>query len=230
MAEHPHVAEALLHLARDLQAQPDTASLMRTIVTSARRWLVGVDHVGICILQRSGVVETAAGTGPLVWELDALQVASDEGPCLDAVRTSPIMVAQQLRHEQRWSTYVPLALRRGVTAQMGLRLHLENQTLGGLNLYCTGVEEIDPAVQDLATLVAEYAGLSLARARQAENLQRALDTRTVIGQALGIVMERYQLDEDRAFGFLVRVSQASNVNLRVIAQDLVDQVNSSPTE
>lgn len=113
---------------------------------------------------------------------------------------------------------------------MGLRLHLENQTLGGLNLYCTGVEEIDPAVQDLATLVGEYAGLSLARARQAENLQRALDTRTVIGQALGIVMERYQLDEDRAFGFLVRVSQASNVNLRVIAQDLVDQVNSSPTE
>lgn len=132
-----------------------------------------------------------------------------------------------LRHDPRWPRYVPQAVERGVAAQMGVRLYIEDETLGGLNLCSTKTESIDPDLQHLATLFAAHAALALGKARHEEGLDAALATRKVIGQALGIVMERYGLDEDRAFQFLVRASQASNVKLLDIAQELVDQGNAA---
>ena len=225
MADEAQTAEALLQVAREIHAQHDLASTMEAIVQSARRSLA-VDHVGISIVHRRGGVETVAGTDPLVWELDAIQYELDEGPCLEAFQAEPVTVANRLRHDQRWPRYVPRAVERGVAAQMAVRLYLEDETLGGLNLYSTTADVIDPDVQHLARLFASHAALALGKARQEEDLNAALATRKVIGQALGILMERYQLDEDRAFRFLVRVSQASNVKLRDIAQELVDQRNS----
>jgi GAF domain-containing protein len=225
MEHDPQVAEALLEVAREIHAQHELASTMDAIVQSARRSLAGVDHVGISIVHRRGGVETVAGTDPLVWELDAIQYALGEGPCVDAIQAAPVTLANHLRHDQRWPRYVPRAVERGVTAQMGVRLYLENETLGGLNLYSTSAEVIDPDLQHLAELFAAHAALALGKARHEKDLNAALATRKVIGQALGILMERYQLDEDRAFRFLVRVSQASNVKLRDIAQELVDQRN-----
>jgi transcriptional regulator with GAF, ATPase, and Fis domain len=225
MAENPQIAEALLQVAREIHAQRDLASTMEAIVQSARRSLSGVDHVGVSLVHRGGGIETVAGTDPLVWELDSLQYELGEGPCLDAIQAGPLTVANHLRHDPRWRRYVPCAVERGVTAQMGVRLYVETETLGGLNLYSTSTEVIDPELQDLAKLFAAHATLALGKARQEEDLNAALATRKVIGQALGMLMERYQLDEDRAFQFLVRVSQASNVKLRDIAQELVDQRN-----
>jgi AmiR/NasT family two-component response regulator len=67
------------------------------------------------------------------------------------------------------------------------------------------------------------------RAFKDEQLNEALATRNVIGQAIGMVMERYQMDEKRAFAFLVRVSSTSNIKLRLIAQELVDRANDEKT-
>ena len=61
--------------------------------------------------------------------------------------------------------------------------------------------------------------------RSVEGMRDALRTRKVIGQAIGIVMERYSLNEDRAFQFLVRLSQSGNVKLRTVADDLVSSLN-----
>ncbi|GAB2752533.1 ANTAR domain-containing protein [Nocardioides pakistanensis] len=108
---------------------------------------------------------------------------------------------------------------------MGLRLFADGQTLGGLNLYSTEGESIDPEVRQVAELLAAHAALALGRARREEGLSSALTNRRVIGQAIGIVMERYQMDEDRAFQYLVRVSQHSNIKLRDVARELVDQGN-----
>lgn len=225
MADDAQIAESLTQVAREIHTQHDFGSTVDAIVHSARRSLAGVDHVGISVVQRTGAVETVAGTDPLVWELDAMQYELDEGPCLDAIRAAPVTVANRLRHEPRWPRYVPRAVERGVVAQMGIRLHREDETLGGLNLYSTGAEVIDPERQRLATLLAAHAALALGRARHEEELNAALATRKTIGQALGILMERHDLDEDRAFQLLVRVSQTSKVKLRDIAENLVQERN-----
>jgi AmiR/NasT family two-component response regulator len=110
---------------------------------------------------------------------------------------------------------------------MAVRLSVGDQaTLGGLNLYSTVRDDIAPEAQELATSFATHAAIALHQAREIANLHDALESRKVIGQAIGIVMERYQLNEDRAFAFLVRASSYGNVKLRDVAQELVDKSNS----
>ncbi len=223
----PDVAEALAEVAREIHSQEDLSRTLDAIVRTAERSLPGVDHVGISVVHRDGTIETMAGTDQLVWQLDSLQYELREGPCFDSIQRAPVLVANDLRHDQRWPAYVPRAVSFGVRAQMGLRLFIESETLGGLNLYSTEADSIDADLQHLAELFATHAALALGKARHVEDLNTALQNRKVIGQAIGIVMERYQLDEDRAFKFMVRVSSHSNVKLRDIAQELVDQCNFS---
>lgn len=229
MRNRPDIADALTAVAREIHAQTDLSSTLDAIVRAAQQSVDGMDHVGISIVHRDGRIETMAGTDQLVWELDAVQYELREGPCYDAIAREPVMVSQELRHDQRWPRYVPRAVAQGVRSQMGLRLFTDQATLGGLNLYSTQADTIDPDVQHVAELFATHAALALGRARHVEDLNTALQTRKVIGQAIGIVMERYQLDEDRAFQFLVRVSSHSNVKLRDVAQELVEQANNALT-
>lgn len=225
MVDRPDIAVALAQAARDINSPRDLDSTLDAIVHTAQRSLPGIDHVGISIVHRNGTIETRAGSDQLVWELDQLQYDLGEGPCLHAVRTQPVVRVDDLRAEQRWPRYVPLAVARGVRAQLGLRLYIEEQTLGGINLYSTSADRIDTEVEHAAQLFAVHAALALGRAQREEDLNAALQTRKVIGQAIGMVMERYQLDEARAFEYLTRVSQHSNIKLRDVAQEIVEQGN-----
>jgi GAF domain-containing protein len=120
---------------------------------------------------------------------------------------------------------MPLAVAAGLRAQMGLRLFTERETLGSLNLYSTTSDTIDTDAVHLAELFAAHASLALGHARREEQLSAALLTRKVIGQAIGILMERHVLDEDRAFAYLTRVSSRCNIKLRDVAKEIVDQRN-----
>lgn len=219
------IADALARAAREINAPRDLAMTLDAIVHTARRSLPGIDHVGISIVQRGGRVETKAGTDQLVWDLDQLQYDLGEGPCWDAITADGVVRVDELRHEQRWPNYVPQAVHRGLRAQLGLRLYADDKTLGGLNLYCTSADTIDPDVEQLAELFAVHAAVALGRSRREQALHTALETRKVIGQALGIIMERYSVGEDRAFEYLTRVSQHSNVKIRDVALSLVSQHN-----
>lgn len=222
---HLPIAEALAEAARQINSSEDLDSVLGAIVRSAARSLPGVDHVGISIAHRGGQVETRAGTDQLVWELDALQYDLHEGPCAYAIDVEPVVIANHLRHEQRWPRYVPHAIRMGVQAQMGLRLFIEDQTLGGLNVYATTTDTIDPDVAHAGQMFAAHSALALGRARRESQLTEAISSRQAIGQALGLVMERYRIDEDRSFQFLVRVSSTSNTKLRDVAAKLVTRAN-----
>ncbi len=96
-----------------------------------------------------------------------------------------------------------------------------DHTLGALNLYSTRLDAFDE--DDLAEglALAAHAAVAMTAAQEAEHLRTAMDTRTVIGQAAGILMERFDLTEDHAFAVLVRVSSTTNTKLRQVAADLV---------
>lgn len=225
MDRQTSLARTLTQVAREMHETPDLATTLDAIVHSAAETLPGLDHVGISLGHRGGVVETQSGTDQLVWDLDALQYGLGEGPCLHSLDADPVTLVNHLSRDPRWPRYAPRAAELGLRSQMGLRLYLDDQTLGVLNLYCTEAEEIDPDVAHAAELFATHAALALGRARRESQLSEALATRKVIGQAVGIVMERYQLDEDRAFQYLVRVSRGSNIKLRDIAQELIRTAN-----
>lgn len=225
MDAYESAAEAIAAAARTLQHPEQLDEVLLEIATTARRSLSTFDLIGISTLEGKNVV-TRAVTDQKVYALDRLQYSEDEGPCVDVLGQAHIAVAEHLRHEQRWPRYVPQALKLGLRSQMAIKVSIDDEgTLGGLNMYSTISDEIPPDAASIGELFARHAAVALGGAHAVEHLNRALETRKVIGQALGILMERYQMTEDRAFGFLVRASSTSNLKLHAVAQELVDGAN-----
>jgi GAF domain-containing protein len=208
--------------------QPDASlgDTLSAIAAAARDSIPGFDLAGISTVDARGRAETRAVTDPMVMTFDELQYSLDEGPCLDALGSSHVVVVPHIRHEQRWPRYVPEVARLGLRSQMAVKLGLDdNGTLGGINLYSTVRDDIDPDAESIAELFAIHAAAALGSAVRIDQLNQAMHTRKVIGQAIGIVMERYALNEDRAFQFLVRASSHGNLKLRDVAQQFVNEGN-----
>lgn len=229
MHPRPDIANALAEAAQTLNLHQTLEEALNVVAHVARDSIPGFDHVGISTLERNGKPETRAGTDDLVWELDTIQYELDEGPCVDSLHQASVVTAPDIRNDRRWPRYVPAAAEKGLLSQMAVKLSLNGQqTIGGLNLYSTSTREIHPEAEHIAELFAAHAAIALGHARDREHLNEALHSRKVIGQALGILMERYTMNEDRAFAFLIRASSTSNIKLRDIAQELVEQANDIP--
>ncbi len=219
------VAAVLARAAKTIDNPASLEETLDAIVHAARDTIPGLEHVGISILHRGGKIETVAGTDQLVWELDSLQYNLDQGPCVDAMKSDPIMYLEDARNDDRWPDYLRQAIEKGLRSQLGLRLYTEAQTLGGINMYSTSGPGLSAEAIELAELFATHASIALGRKRYEHQLAEAVASRQVIGTAVGLLMERYQIPEERAFQFLVRTSRTSNHKVRLIAQEVVDSSN-----
>lgn len=219
------IAAVVAEAARTINAPRSVQARLEAIVQAAPGTVPGFDQVSVSVSYRDGPVQTRAASSDVVEKLDLHQYEAEEGPCFEALRSPGLVVVPSVRAEQRWPDYVARAVQAGVTAQMAVHLRDEAGVRGSLNLYRTLGEGIDPDAPDLAVLFATHAALALGRAHTEEHLTTALDTRKMIGEALGILMERYKIDEGRAFGFLTRASQTSNFKLRDIAREIVAQAD-----
>ena len=220
-------AAALAAAARGMHGTHNLQDALDAIVTAAQISVPGFDHVGISTIDRKGTITTRAATDEMVLQLDRLQYSLNEGPCVDALREGLVVSAPDIVHDQRWPRYVAEAVRgTGLRAQLGIQLFFDDEgSLGGLNLYSTQSADISEESVALAELFAGHAAIALGSAREIDQLNTALRTRKVIGQAIGLLMERYEMNEDRAFAFLTRASSHGNVKLIAVAQELVDQAN-----
>jgi transcriptional regulator with GAF, ATPase, and Fis domain len=218
------ISDAIVRAARAVNAPSELQSQLDTIVQVARDSMPEIDHAGVSVAHKDGTVETKAATGDLVHQLDQLQYTLGEGPCLHAIEADPVVVVEEVWNETRWPGFVQGARELGLRSQMGLRLYVDEHTRGGLNLYSVSSDTIDPETTHLAELFASHAALAMGRAWVAENLNAALSSRTTIGIALGIVMERYDLDQDSAFRYLTRIASTSETKLREVAAHVVEEV------
>ena len=225
MSIRTDISAALVKVTHEINHPHQLQTTLDTIVETAALSLPGIDHVGITIAGSNGHMETKAGSDPFVWELDELQYELGEGPCVHAIGVEPVTTVEWARHEQRWPRFMALAVAKGLRSQMGMRLYTERETLGGLNMYSTTSDTIDVDAVHMAELFAAHASLALGHDRREEQLSAALATRKVIGQAIGILMERHDLNEDAAFAYLTRLSSRTNVKLRRVAQEIVDVRN-----
>ena len=213
---------AMERSAREIAGPPDVAGTLHTIVEAARRSMPAIDHVSVTIADRSGRLGTMAGTGQLVLDLDDLQYALAEGPCVHAVRSDRVVVVEHARREQRWPRYIPAAVRAGLRSQVALRLFVApDESLGSLNLYSTTSSTIPLETRQLATIFTAHITVVLKHALLEKSLSTALQPRTLIGTAVGIVRQRHGLDNERALAYLARVSQHSNLTLTDVARGVV---------
>jgi len=219
------LADVMGEVARLLERPQTVEEQLELVLGAAADTIDGVDAASISVLHRDGRVETLAGTDPLTFKLDQAQYDLNEGPCLEALRGEPFQRVDDMPQERRWPRYAQAAVAEGVHSQMAVELYADERSIGGLNLYSREAHAFDEDTRHAAWLFATHAALAMGRTRQAQNLNQALVTRKVIGQAIGIVMHRFELDEDRAFEFLVRVSRNSNKKLRDVASEINDEQN-----
>ena len=200
----------------------DLDATLSAVTAAAVELIPEVDYASISV-RHDDRIDTAAPTDDLILKIDAEQYSLQEGPCYQAATDTPQVIAPDLATDGRFPRYGPMALADGIQAQAAFRLFERGSTQGALNLYST----TRGALADLevaAALFRHQAGLAIAYAHEITHLSEALETRTTIGKAMGIVMERYQLNDERAFAFLTRLSQHRNVKLRLVAEQIVTEV------
>jgi GAF domain-containing protein len=216
------LASKLAQTARTLTgSQP--SNVAEATISLARDLIDGCSQASITVTTRGKSTETLAATDDRVRQCDEMQYELGQGPCLDAVWSSLLVLSNDLPNDPRWPVWAPAAAEvGGARSMVAVRMFTNDRTLGALNLYAEREAAFDEPAQAEAMAVASQAAAAVAAARQVANLRIAMDHRGVIGQAMGILMERYELTSDAAFAVLSRVSQHENTKLYDLACQLVE--------
>jgi transcriptional regulator with GAF, ATPase, and Fis domain len=221
------LAEEVSRTTRALFAAGSGQATLAEVIRLAAVTVEGCDFAGIFLLDGQ-TVTTPVHTDPIVAEVDLLQHHTGEGPCIDALTHATIFYAADLLDDARWPRFGPQAAARGMRSLLAVPLST-NSTLGALNLYARYPSAFGVLDRARAVLLAALAAVAFTSARAHEDedrrsadLHAALNTREMIGQAQGILMERERVTADRAFDILRRASQHLNIKLRAVAQGLVE--------
>ena len=205
-------------------ARGSTADTLDTIIEWARHAVASTD-AGIFLLRAKGKVETAVPTSPQVVKSHDLQVELDEGPCIEVVRNDTVnaFVITDTATDGRFPRWGPAAADLGLVSVVSVVLDTRQKRFGSLNVYSREADAFDRHDLDVLEIFSRRAARALAVVEDNVGMTAALDSRKLIGQAEGILMEHFDIDEDHAFEFLLRQSQSENVKLRVIADQIVNR-------
>jgi GAF domain-containing protein len=222
------VQPAFDELARITFAQGSLESVLSTITELASRILPGEPVTSVTIIRPRGAT-TVASSGPLALELDETQYRLGSGPCLSAASTGRTAELLDTRNTPEWPEFAAVAAARGCDSVLSFPLPVQEQLAGALNVYACGTAPAGPRTLKLVSRFAGYAVVPVSNMylyesalERAGHLQTALDSRAVIDQAKGILMERLKVTADRAFQVLSRVSMQTNTKVRDVARQLVE--------
>jgi GAF domain-containing protein len=166
-----------------------------------------------------------AVTDPVVAEIYQFQMRGEDGPLFATMRNRATVLVRDTTTDTRWPDWATKVTALGVRSVLDVPLALgdaSSPTVGVLGLYSPQADAFDTDDEAIAHILARHATVALATARHERTMSAAVDARKLVGQAMGILMERYAVDGDRAFAILKRYSQDTNTKLRDVAQQLID--------
>jgi GAF domain-containing protein len=216
-------ADAFARLAVELHGAGGLDETVGAVVQFALQAL-DCSHAGVALYSH-GRPEVPAATDPLVCEIFHHAMAAGKGPLVEAMRTGQDVLIRDTVTDDRWPHWAAEVRELGVRAVLDVPLATAAGTVGMLGLYSTTPDAFGPDDIAIAHILSRHASVALANARHEANMAQAVDARKLVGQAMGILMERYDLDSDRAFTVLKRYSQDTNTKLRDVAQQLIDTRN-----
>lgn len=228
-AQPAAAAEALERLGQLSLRELSMDSLLQTVAELASLVMPGTLEASVTLVVK-GTPTTVASTGRLASELDERQYERDHGPCLHAARTGELTEVTDTRTDPRWPDYMRRAVEQGNLSSLSVPLAIDEaeQICGALNVYAREAGAFDDESRAVAGRLGPYAAVaagnmwSYRSARDmADNLQAALESRAVIDQAKGVLMERFKVSADGAFQLLSQTSMRVNRKVRDIAEELV---------
>lgn len=227
---------ALSELAGLLMATRSFDELMQQIADLSSRVVPAAATCGITLAQ-DGHVITVASADALARLLDEQQYELDQGPCLEALSTAAVVSSDDLTRETRWNGYPPRAVAHGIQSIYSSPLLVNSRPIGALNMYALTAHAFDAYA---AATIAQFTALAAAtitaamrhydEATLTDHLRTALSSRSVIDQAIGIVIGIDHCTPDEAFDVLRTVSQNRNVPLREVAAELVDRTSNGMSQ
>lgn len=230
MAERPEGRAARpMNALADIQVSNQTLdTLMGHIGLLGLHALEGWDAVATSLAEKDKMT-TFGATDERVNPVDQWQYDSMRGPCVDAIQTGEFQYFTGDDPPERWREFAVAAADQAVRSIVSFPLLTDGQVLGAINFYSrernalrTGQREEGWVFAAQASVIVSNVKEFEARGVQLEQLEEGLKTRTMIGQATGLLMAQEGLTSDEAFQKLVKVSQTSNVKLRDIAQSYVE--------
>jgi GAF domain-containing protein len=220
--------ENVADLARIGLANRPIDEVLQEIAEVANLALGGAESTSITLI-RGGRPFTAAHVGQLALDADELQYEQGHGPCMDAGRNGAVLLVRDMRSDDRWPDYAARVTGRGVGSSMSTPLPYQGATIGALNVYASAPAAFGSDDVAVAEEVASYIAVAVANAdahaeaRQvAEQMREAMESRSVIDMAKGMLMAQHSCSAEEAFTTLSRASQRSNRKLRDIARAMVD--------
>ncbi|HEX2284217.1 MAG TPA: GAF and ANTAR domain-containing protein [Mycobacterium sp.] len=216
------LAHRMAELARAVAAPRSVDDVLSDVTATAKELVPGVDTAGVLLISKGGKFESLAGTDDVPHQLDELQMKYNEGPCVEAALDELIVRTDDFREEKRWPQYSAACAEIGILSGLSFKLYTADRTAGALNLFAYKPHAFDAEDETVGAVLAAHAAAAILASRHGEQLESALSTRDRIGQAKGIIMERYGVDEIRAFDMLKQLSQDSNTKLADFAQRVID--------
>lgn len=215
------VAEMFGDVARSLVSHEDPQATMEKTVSLAVQSLEHCEFAGLSIVAGKEITSPASSDDiPRI--VDAIQSEVGEGPCVDAIQDHEVFQTGDLTTEKRWPLFASRAYAEtGIRSILSLRLFVEEDTIGALNLYSTKADAFDETDVALAAVFAAHAALAMSASRREHNLELKADSRDLIGRAKGMLMARSGVDDPTAFDMLRRASQRLNIKLIKVADQVV---------
>ncbi|MDZ7930724.1 MAG: GAF and ANTAR domain-containing protein [Rhodococcus sp. (in: high G+C Gram-positive bacteria)] len=152
---------------------------------------------------------------------DKIQEQLGEGPCLESAIEQTTIRIDDMDSDTRWPLFTDAASALGVKSMICFQLYVEGVNFGALNLHSTRTDAFSPEAESIGSLFAAHAAIAFSTAREEQQIRAALTSRDLIGQAKGMLMERYNLNSQAAFALLAKLSQDTNVKLADLAAELV---------
>jgi GAF domain-containing protein len=217
-------ADAFARLAHELHDQTNVEQTLVKVVESAVA-VVGCDCAGVLLTRKDSQVDAIIASHPVAEKADKLQIELHQGPGIVAVADARTTLVTDPAIDTRWPRWTAAIGDLHLGSVLAVRLWTSKSTLGALNLYACSPRRLDKDALAAAEVLGRHAAIALSNAKQEESLWRAIDARTLIGKAQGILMERFDLDDQAAFEVLRRYSQNTNTKLNQVAGILVRSRN-----
>ena len=217
-------ADSFARLAIEMHEAPGVEETIDAVVQFALQAL-SCTYAGVALYARGSRPEVAAATDPVVADVYDLQLTSQTGPLVTALQEKTTVLIRDTTTDDRWPEWAAKVAALGVRSVLDVPLVTgggAHQTVGVLGLYSPDADAFDADDEAIAHILARHASVAVASARHEETMAQAVDARKLVGQAMGILMERFDVDGDRAFAILKRYSQDTNTKLRDVAQHLID--------
>jgi hypothetical protein len=201
----------------------DLDSALAELTASAAEAMPGAQHAGITLASRDGKVHSPSATSHIAELLDEIQQRHGQGPCLSAAWEHHMIQVDDMKRERRWPAYCrDVVAETPIRSVMSFQLFSDHSHLGALNFYADAPGAFDAEAGEIGYVLATHTAVAWSMLRRDEQFRSALASRDIIGQAKGMIMERFKIDAVQAFELLKRLSQSSNTPLAAVARQLVE--------